>query len=216
MPDYLIKTYLVLLCISHTVCKSHDIYVIINGIYRKSSLTDTKLRQPAHLLTQLRALCQDFGYLSVSLDQTFGIQFAILFSIETEVITMNSMDIYKTTNHFMTYNSIEPVSADSDRSEVRTFLSENSLNMKGFAHGGLIMTLADCAAGLAARCDGRDYVTQNMNVNFISNIKEGTICARGTVIHRGRTVVSVRVAITDEKGKLLADATANMFCISVR
>lgn len=129
---------------------------------------------------------------------------------------MNSMDVYKATNHFMTYNSIEPVSAGNDSSEVRTVLSENSLNLKGFAHGGLIMTLADCAAGLAARCDGRDYVTQNMNVNFISNIKKGILCARGTVVHRGRTVVSVRVAITDETGKLMADATANMFCISGR
>ena len=127
---------------------------------------------------------------------------------------MNSMDIYKATNHFMTYNSIEPVSADNDSSEVRVTLNENSVNLKGYAHGGLIMTLADCAAGLAARCDGRDYVTQNMNVNFISNIKKGTICARGTVIHRGRTVVSVRVAITDENDKLIADATANMYCIS--
>ncbi len=127
---------------------------------------------------------------------------------------MNSMDIYKATNHFMTYNSIEPVSADNDSSEVRVTLNENSVNLKGYAHGGLIMTLADCAAGLAARCDGRDYVTQNMNVNFISNIKKGTICARGTVIHRGRTVVSVRVAITDENDKLMADATASMYCIS--
>lgn len=126
---------------------------------------------------------------------------------------MNSMDIYKAANHFMTYNSIEPVSAGNDRSEVRTILNENSLNLKGYAHGGLIMTLADCAAGLAARCDGRDYVTQNMNINFISNIKEGIICAKGTVIHRGRTVVSVQITITDENGKLMADAAANMFCI---
>lgn len=126
---------------------------------------------------------------------------------------MDSMEIYKADNHFMTYNAIEPISAADDRSEVRTTLSENSLNLKGYVHGGLIMTLADCAAGLAARCDGRDYVTQSMNVNFISNVKEGTIYARGAVISRGRTVVIVRVTVADENGRLMADATANMFCV---
>lgn len=126
---------------------------------------------------------------------------------------MDSMEIYKADNHFMTYNAIEPISAADDRSEVRTTLSENSLNLKGYVHGGLIMTLADCAAGLAARCDGRDYVTQTMNVNFISNVKEGTIYARGAVVSRGRTVVIVRVTIADENGRLMADATANMFCV---
>ena len=120
---------------------------------------------------------------------------------------------YKEKNHFMTHNLIEPVSADNDRSEVRAVLSENGRNMSGYAHGGLIMTMADCAAGLAARCDGRKYVTQNMNINFISNIKEGTLCARGNVIRRGRTVVTVHVTVTGGDGKLLADASANMFCV---
>ena len=126
---------------------------------------------------------------------------------------MDSMEIYKADNHFMTYNAIEPVSAADDASEVRLTLSENSLNLKGYVHGGLIMTLADCAAGLAAPCDGRDYVTQSMNVNFISNVKEGTIYARGAVVSRGRTVVIVRVTVADENGRLMADATANMFCV---
>ena len=126
---------------------------------------------------------------------------------------MDSMEIYKADNHFMTYNAIEPVSAADDASEVRLTLSENSLNLKGYVHGGLIMTLADCAAGLAARCDGRDYVTQSMNVNFISNVKEGTIYARGAVVSRGRTVVIVRVTVADENGRLMADAPANMFCV---
>ena len=52
-----------------------------------------------------------------------------------------------------------------------------------------------------------------MNVNFISNVKEGTIYARGAVISRGRTVVIVRVTVADENGRLMADATANMFCV---
>ena len=126
---------------------------------------------------------------------------------------MNSSTLCNNRDHFMKHNSIELISAQNDASEVRVSLGENGHNRRGFAHGGLIMTLADCAAGLAARCDGRDYVTQSMNVNFISNIREGALIARGSVVHRGGTVVNVRVTVTDEGGTLLADAAANMFCI---
>lgn len=126
---------------------------------------------------------------------------------------MGVMDVYKEKNHFMTYNMIEPIFADEDSSEVVVTLSENGENLSGYAHGGLLMTMADCAAGMAARGDGRDYVTQAVHMNFISNIKKGTIHAKGQVIHRGRTVVSVRVTITDEGNVLMADATVNMFCV---
>lgn len=126
---------------------------------------------------------------------------------------MGVMDVYKEKNHFMTYNSIEPIFAGEDSSEVAVTLSEKGVNLSGYAHGGLLMTLADCAAGMAARGDGRNYVTQSVHMNFISNIKQGTIHAKGQVIHRGRTVTSVRVTITDERNVLMADATVNMFCI---
>ena len=121
---------------------------------------------------------------------------------------------YKEQNQFMVHNHIEPVCAENDSSEVKMVICENSRNPRGFVHGGLLMTMADCAAGLAARCDGRDYVTQTANVNYISNIKEGEIHAYGSVVHRGGTVTIVRVQIIGPDKKLLAEATMNMFCIT--
>lgn len=124
-----------------------------------------------------------------------------------------SLEEYKENNHFMTYNSIEPVYAGKDNSEVRAELKEEGTNLNGYAHGGLLATMADCVAGMAARGDGRRYVTQNMNINFISNIKTGQLCAKGEVVHRGKTVSLVRIRIMDDTGKLLVEAFANMFCI---
>ena len=126
---------------------------------------------------------------------------------------MDVLEMYKEKNHFMTHNFIEPVKSGNDESEVKVELGETGKNMSGYAHGGLLMTMADCAAGLAARSDGRKYVTQNLNMNFISNVTEGTIYARGNVISRGRTIVIVRVEIRNEKDRLMAEAAVNMFCI---
>lgn len=123
------------------------------------------------------------------------------------------LETRKMKNHFMTHNEIEPLSVGPDNSRVGTVLGENSRNLSGYAHGGLLMAMADCAAGLAAKADGRQYVTQNISMSFISNIKEGRIFAEGKVLHRGRTVVVVRVTVSDESGTLMADATLNMFCI---
>lgn len=116
-------------------------------------------------------------------------------------------------NHFMTYNGIKPVKAENGYAETEAELTESGLNLSGYAHGGLLATMADCTAGLAARTDGRRYVTQNMNIHYISNIQQGRLRARGEVISRKRTVTVVHVSVCDESGKLLADAVLSMFCI---
>lgn len=123
-----------------------------------------------------------------------------------------TLDEYKRRNSFMTYNGIEPVSVGKNHSEIQTELRKEGKNLSGYAHGGLLATMADCAAGMAVRGDGRNYVTQNMNITYISNIQSGQIFARGEVIHRGRRLSLVRIQILDGAGKLLAEASVNMFC----
>ena len=90
----------------------------------------------------------------------------------------------------MTHNSIEVLTAENGYAEVCTVLSDDGRNLNGYAHGGLISALADCAAGIAAKTDGRDYVTQTMNISYISNIREGTLYARGAVEKQSLSSVS--------------------------
>ena len=84
-------------------------------------------------------------------------------------------------------------------------------NMK--IHGGMLYALADVVTGLTARADGRKYVTQSAHINFIRNVSEGTVYAKGILIRRGRSITIVRSEVTDEKGNLLADVTVDMFCL---
>ena len=84
------------------------------------------------------------------------------------------------------------------------------MNLNGAVHGGLIYGLADCVAGLTARCDGEKYVTQSSHVNFIRNVRSGTVKAVGEVVRRGRRIVIVHVTVLDSEGRLLADCAMDM------
>ena len=68
------------------------------------------------------------------------------------------------------------------------------------------VTRADAATmllntlGTATRSDGQD-------------VSQGRVTARGILVRRGRVITIVRGEVTDENGKLLADVTADMFCV---
>ena len=82
-------------------------------------------------------------------------------------------------NPFMQYNHIEIVSVTSDSAVMSLDIRRDTTNIYGYVHGGAFFTMADCCAGLTARSDGRQYVTQNASVNFIHNVKAGHLTARG-------------------------------------
>ena len=102
---------------------------------------------------------------------------------------MNYTDLtaYRKSNPFMDFCGIEAVRAEHDDCEVKMTITATDKNTHGFVHGGLLFTLADCVAGLTARSDGRNYVTQSAHI--------------------------IRVQIKSEDGRLLADGTVDMFCV---
>ena len=117
-------------------------------------------------------------------------------------------------NPFMQYNHIEIVSVTSDSAVMSLDIRRDTTNIYGYVHGGAFFTMADCCAGLTARSDGRQYVTQNASVNFIHNVKAGHLTARGRTGSRRRHICVVAVEITDETDTLLFSSTFSMYCIS--
>lgn len=115
---------------------------------------------------------------------------------------------------YMHHNHMVVLPSEQDTGLIKVELTGESLSVRGFVHGGLMMSMADSAAGVASRRDGRDYVTQNMNMSFIANCSRGVLLARATVLHRGGRVAVVQVDVTDGEGKLLAQGTCNMYCVS--
>ena len=117
-------------------------------------------------------------------------------------------------NPFMSFNHIKIGVVESDHAEVWLDIQPESTNIYGVVHGGALFTMADCCAGLTARSDGREYVTQNASVSFVSNTPKGKITAYGKVISRGHRVCIVDVEIRTGENTLIFHSTFSMYCVS--
>ena len=122
-------------------------------------------------------------------------------------------DEYVKNNPFMEYTNMKIEKISPECSEISMKITHGVTNLMGMVHGGMLYALADVVTGLTARADGKKYVTQSAHVNFIRNVSEGTVHAKGILVRRGRTITIVRSEVTDEKGNLLADVTVAMFCL---
>ncbi len=117
-------------------------------------------------------------------------------------------------NPFMEYNGIEICSISLEHSVLKATITPNSLNPYGMIHGGLIYTMMDCVSGITARADENTYVTQNVYVNYLSNVKDAKeIYAEGTVVKRGKNLTIVHAIVRTKDGQILADGTVDMFRI---
>jgi acyl-CoA thioesterase len=114
-------------------------------------------------------------------------------------------------NRFMSYNFMKLTQMWEDHAVVELETREESQNLFGGIHGGVLITMADCAAGAAARSRGARYVTLSNSFEFFRTSKNDFLRAIATVRHRGKTICVVSVDVKDGEDKLLAGGTFTMF-----
>ena len=114
-------------------------------------------------------------------------------------------------NNYMTNNDIEVVDSGIDFATTRVEFSEKLTNYYGYFHGGLYFSMADSAAGIAARSNGSNYVTLNANINFMVAVKSGHIYAKARVISRTSKICLVEVNIFDYHYRLFNSGTYTMY-----
>ena len=78
---------------------------------------------------------------------------------------------------------------------------------------GMFLTMADCAAGGAARSNGMRYVTISNSFEFFSQYETGPSHCGRPGEKPGTTLCVVEVEIRDETEKLLCGGTFTMFCV---
>ena len=117
-------------------------------------------------------------------------------------------------NPFMTYNHIEvgPIGPDCAEVSLPGFPGKAPTSIMWFM-AGHSCPWRTAVPVFCARTDGRDYVTQDASVQFIHNVGEGTVTARGKVLNRGRRICLVNVSIRSEKDILLFYGTFTMYCV---
>lgn len=95
--------------------------------------------------------------------------------------------------------------------------SERHHNPMGTVHGGVICDVADAAMGMAyasTLAEGETFTTVELKVNFLKQVRQGTLRAEGRVVHAGRTLGLVECDVRDEEGRLVARASST--CMTLR
>ena len=107
------------------------------------------------------------------------------------------------------------VSMQDGVAEVTVELLPELLNSAGMAHGGLIATLVDGAAGAAAFsivAEDKMAVTTDFNLTCLKSSYEGLLKATGKVIHRGRRLIRSDVEVYSDQ-TLIAKAGVSFMVI---
>jgi uncharacterized protein (TIGR00369 family) len=111
---------------------------------------------------------------------------------------------------FYRWSGMRVSDAEKGSVTVSLDLGEHHANLQGFAHGGVLATLADAAMGLSVRSamePGRRHVTIELGVHYLRPVRTGTVRATGRAIRVGRDVAYAEARITDERGTELARAS---------
>ena len=102
---------------------------------------------------------------------------------------------------FATVCGIRYEAASVGRCTLSLRLEERLLNPQGYAHGGLLATLMDVAAGsvgLFAQGKLRPMVTQSCSIHYLCPVSGPLVLAEGVCLKAGRRVAVVKVDVREE------------------
>jgi len=113
------------------------------------------------------------------------------------------------------------VEAERGRAVFECEPAEFHYNPIGVAHAGLAMTLMDSAMGLAfvtTLDEPAGWTTLELKANFTRALttETGLVRCIGTVVHRGRTVVTTEARVEDPAGRLCAHGTSTILVLPPR
>ncbi len=82
----------------------------------------------------------------------------------------------------------------------------------GIAHGGAIASLADASMGLAIRSCGKNAVTVDLNINFMSPGENGdTLYGYASILKYGNRIIVAESEIKNQARKLIAKTRATFY-----
>ena len=122
---------------------------------------------------------------------------------------LDDLKLYAHLNRFMEYNHIEFVELTDDYCILKHDATEDSMNINGNVHGGLLMTMCDVAVSTLIRKQGENCATNSFNINYLRP-GHGIVYAKAEFVKKGRRINVMHAWCYDEEGKILCDAVANM------
>ncbi|MFB0919643.1 MAG: PaaI family thioesterase [Oscillospiraceae bacterium] len=121
------------------------------------------------------------------------------------------MEYMNSVPDFNYHNGIKITEFRDNFAACRVELSPEAINAQGMAHGGLIFSMCDVAAGFAAASIDRRCVTQAANIYFLRPAQGAYLIAKAEPIKVGKTVSVIEAKVYDDKERLVAEATFSIF-----
>ena len=100
------------------------------------------------------------------------------------------------------------------RSRMRLTVDPTWNNPNGVLHGGVVYTLIDYSMGGAvvpSLAEGQHCATIEVQVNYLTAVREGTLWVDTTVVKQGRNIAFLESKVWDNGARLVATATGSMF-----
>lgn len=111
------------------------------------------------------------------------------------------------------HNHIYTVDIEPELAVVVADLHPESMNPLGMAHGGLVYSLCDVAAGIVVSQYVREFVTLSGNLYFMRPGKGEKLRCEARLIKKGRTVNVIETSVFDDDGRLTAKGTFEIYSL---
>lgn len=105
---------------------------------------------------------------------------------------------------------LEIAAAEPERVEGSVAWSAERCTSGGILHGGVLMSAADTFGAICAFLnlpEGAGTSTIESKTNFFRAVREGTVAARATPLHVGRTTIAVQTELRDDRDRLVSLTT---------
>jgi acyl-CoA thioesterase len=102
-------------------------------------------------------------------------------------------------DYFREFLGIKVLEVKEGYAKMSMKVGKEHTNFVGFAHGGVLFALADCAFAEATNFGDRKAVAVQVSINFVKPTSEGDILtAEATVVSEGKTFSLYNVVVSKE------------------
>lgn len=126
---------------------------------------------------------------------------------------MDQAKFFNEGDGFTQHNNMRVVAVEKGFCRCEADLGPHSMNIHGFAHGGVAYTLCDAASGVAAASLGRMVVTRSASIQYLRPGRGEKLTAEARVVHAGRHTALCEARVYDDAGQLLVTAAVDMFFV---
>lgn len=129
--------------------------------------------------------------------------------VESMTLLLNNSPYYR-------HLGMEVVEVGEGFSRLRLAIREEHKNLYGILHGGVLASLLDSTCSIAVGTllsPGEAAVTLDQRINFVSNVRGGTLYAEGRALHKGRYTGVGYGEVKDDEGNLVAAGMTTVFVI---